>query len=352
MQRPINVGVVGCGYWGPNLIRNLRSLPDCRVATICDVSNERLSHLTRLYPEVAAVTDFAQIARDQDIDAVAIATPVHTHFELAKQALQMGKHVIVEKPMAASAAQCRELIRIASQRRLTLMVGHTFIYSATVRAIKDIVKSGELGEIFYIGSQRLNLGLIQKDINVVWDLAPHDISIILYLLSQDPVAVNCQGKAHIRAGIEDVTNLSLDFGNGAIALVQSSWLDPNKIRRMTIVGSKRMIVYDDNEPLEKIKIYDKRVEAPPHYDTYAEFHYSYHYGDMRAPYVKQVEPLKVQCDHFLDCIRSGTVPETGGMEGLRVVEILEAASRSLQAGGGRVELDEFSTERAKLSALA
>jgi predicted dehydrogenase len=219
------------------------------------------------------------------------------------------------------------------------MVGHTFIYSAPVRRIKEIVKSGDIGEIQYISSRRLNLGLFQKDINVAWDLAPHDISIILYFLGKPPISVNCQGKAHINMDIEDVTNMSLDFENGGFATIHSSWLDPNKVREMIIVGSKRMIVYDDNEPLEKIKIYDKRVEAPPHYDTFAEFQYSYHYGDMIAPYIKQVEPLKMESQHFLDCIKTGKTPESSGLDGLRVIQILEASSRSLKNGGARVEID-------------
>ncbi len=190
--------------------------------------------------------------------------------------------------MTQTSEQCDELIQIAAKKKLTLMVGHTFIYSAPVRRIKEIIESGEIGEVQYISSRRLNLGLFQKDINVAWDLAPHDISIILYLLGKPPVSVNCQGKAHINKDIEDVTNMSLDFDNGGFATIHSSWLDPNKVREMIIVGSKQMIVYDDNEPLEKIKIYDKRVETPPHYDTFAEFQYSYHYGDMYAPYIKQV----------------------------------------------------------------
>jgi predicted dehydrogenase len=202
------------------------------------------------------------------------------------------------------------------------------------------VKSGDIGEIQYIASRRLNLGLFQKDINVAWDLAPHDISIILYLLEKPPVSVNCQGKAHIHKDIEDVTNMSLNFDNGGFATIHSSWLDPNKIREMVIVGSKRMIVYNDNEPLEKIKIYDKRVEAPPHYDTFAEFTYSYHYGDAYIPYIKQTEPLKVETQHFLDCIRSGKKPESSGLEGLRVIQILEASSRSLKNDGAKVEIDQ------------
>jgi predicted dehydrogenase len=191
----------------------------------------------------------------------------------------------------------------------------------------------------YISSRRLNLGLFQKDINVTWDLAPHDIAIILYLIGRPPASINCQGKAHVDKKIEDVTNMSLNFDNGGFAIIHSSWLDPNKVREMVIVGSKRMIVYNDNEPLEKIKIYDKRVEAPPHYDTFAEFHYSYHYGDAHIPYLKQVEPLKAEAQHFLDCIREGKKPQTCGLDGLRVVQILEAASRSLKNNGAKVEID-------------
>ena len=295
--------------------------------------------MKKLYSSVETTKDFDKIVADKEVDAVVVATPVHLHYELAKKALEAGKHVFIEKPMTQTSEQSNELVQIATKKKLTLMVGHTFIYSAPVRRIKEIVKSGDIGEIQYISSRRLNLGLFQKDINVAWDLAPHDIAIILYLLGKPPVSVNCQGKAHINKDIEDVTNMSLDFDNGGFATIHSSWLDPNKIREMVIVGSKRMIVYNDNEPLEKIKIYDKRVEAPPHYDTFAEFQYSYHYGDMIAPYIKQTEPLKVEAQHFLDCIQTGKTPETSGVDGLRVIQILEASSRSLKNGGAKIEID-------------
>ena len=334
----LNVAVVGCGYWGPNLIRNFRSLADCRVRWVCDQDGERLSHIQQLYPEVQSTKDFADALADSELDAVAVATPVRFHHALARQALDAGKHVFIEKPMASSVAECLDLVQLAEQKGRTLMVGHTFIYTPVVRRIKEIVDSGYLGEIYYISSRRLNLGLFQKDINVAWDLAPHDISIILYLLDELPEAVGCQGKAHVAPGIEDVTNMSLNFPNGGFATIQSSWLDPNKIREMTIVGSKKMLVYDDIEPLEKIKIYDKRVEAPAHYDTFAEFQYSYHYGDIYCPYVKQVEPLRVECQHFLDCIRDGCTPDTSGADGLRVVQILEAASMSMRDGGASIPI--------------
>jgi len=295
--------------------------------------------MKKLYPMVATTKEFDDLVKDKEIDAIVVATPVHLHHALAKKSLLSGKHTFIEKPMATSSAECKELVDLAGKNKLTLMVGHTFIYSTPVRRVKEIVDSGEIGEIQYISSRRLNLGLFQKDINVTWDLAPHDISIILYFMGRPPATINCQGKAHVNKEIEDVTNMSLNFDNGGFAIVHSSWLDPNKVREMIIVGSKKMIVYNDNEPLEKIKIYDKRVEAPPHYDTFAEFHYSYHYGDAYIPHLKQVEPLKMETQHFLDCIRNGKTPETSGLDGLRVVQILEASSRSLKNDGARVEID-------------
>jgi len=339
MDKILNVGVAGCGYWGPNLIRNFFSLPECRVKRVCDVEEARLAHMKKLYPSVQTTAAFEDLVKDEEIDAIVVATPVHLHHALGKMSLLAGKHTFIEKPMATSSADCEELVSLAAKKNLTLMVGHTFIYSAPVRRIKEIVDSGEIGEVQYISSRRLNLGLFQKDINVTWDLAPHDLSIILYLMGKPPDSIHCQGKAHYNQGIEDVTNMSLNFDNGGFAIVHSSWLDPNKVREMIIVGSKKMILYNDNEPLEKIKIFDKRVEVPPHYDTYAEFHYSYHYGDAYIPYLKQVEPLKVETKHFLDCIRNGESPETSGMDGLRVVQILEAASRSLRNDGAKVEID-------------
>ncbi|NNL77788.1 MAG: Gfo/Idh/MocA family oxidoreductase [Desulfobacterales bacterium] len=335
----LNIAVIGCGYWGPNLVRNFISLPDCRVKYICDLKKDRLAHLKTLYPDIETTIDFNCVINETDIDAVAIATPVGLHYKLAKKCLQAGKHTFIEKPMASTVAECKELIEIADTMNLSIVVGHTFLYSPPVRKVKEIVLQGELGELQYISTRRLNLGLFQTDINVTWDLAPHDISIILYILDQVPVSVNCQGKAHINPEIEDVTNLTLNFENGGFATIQSSWLDPNKIREMTFVGSKKMLVYNDLEPNEKIKIYDKRVETPPHYDTFAEFHYAYHYGDIYSPYIKQYEPLKVECQHFLDCIKSGEKPLSGGPEGLQVVQILEAASKSLKNDGIPVEID-------------
>lgn len=338
MSKHLQIGVIGCGYWGPNLIRNFYSMPGCTVRYVCDLDSSRLDHMKSLYPNIGTTENVDELFECKDLDAVVIATPVCLHYDLAKRSLRSGKNVFIEKPMASSSAECIELIELANELGLTLMVGHTFIYTAVVRRIKQIIDSGDLGEIQYISAQRLNLGLLQKDINVAWDLAPHDISIILYLLEGIPSTVNCQGKSHVGNGIEDVTNMTLTFGGRQMATIQSSWLDPNKIRKMTVVGSRRMLVYDDLEPLEKIKIYDKRVESPPHYDSFAEFQYSYHYGDMYSPYIKQTEPLKIECQHFLDCINDGIRCESGGEEGLQVVRILEASSESLEQNGNCVPI--------------
>jgi len=334
----LNFGVVGCGYWGPNLIRNLSSFPECRVKLVCDIDAGRLAHMKDLHPDVQTTSRFDDLVEDAQLNGILIATPACLHFEMAKKSLQAGKHTLVEKPMAQSTDECQELIELAQEQKLTLMVGHTFVYSAPVRKMKEIVAAGELGEIQYICSRRLNLGLFQKDINVAWDLAPHDISIILYVLGEKPIYVNCQGKSHFVNGIEDVTNMTLSFANGAFATIQSSWLDPNKVRETILVGKRKMLVYDDLRPTEKIKIFDKRVEVPPHYDTFGEFQYSYYYGDVYSPYLRLVEPLKVECQHFLDCIKTGAKPESGGPEGLEVVRILEAASESLKNGGGRIDI--------------
>ena len=338
VSRIPNVAVVGCGYWGPNLIRNLAALRDCNMVQVCDADTERLAHMKNLYPDVRTSTNFDDVLNNHDVDAVVIATPISTHYTLAKKVLLADKHVFVEKPLATSSADGKDLIEIAQQRRLILMVGHTFVYTPAVRYLKKMVQNGELGEVYYISSRRLNLGLFQKDINVAWDLAPHDLSIVLYILNDQPIAVNCQGKGHVVPGLEDVTNMSLDFPNGTLATIHSSWLDPNKVREMTIVGSEKMVVYDDLAANEKIRVYDKRVETPPHYDTFAEFQYSYHYGEVNTPFIRQVEPLKVECEHFIDCIRTGKNPDSGGLEGLRVVQILEASSESLKRGGSRVDI--------------
>jgi predicted dehydrogenase len=246
--------------------------------------------------------------------------------------------VLVEKPIAASVREAEELVNLAAAQKKKLMVGHTFLYTSAVRKMKEIIDSGELGEIYYVNSQRLNLGLFQQDINVIWDLGPHDISIILYLLGQEPKSVSAIGASHINPVVEDVAILTMEFADNLVAFIQCSWLDPDKIRRMTVVGSKRMMVYDDVQPTEKIRIYDKSVEKPRHYDTFAEFPYSYKYGDIIIPKIDGTEPLRSQLSHFLDCIRDDTKPLSDGMSGLQVVRILEAAQESLENGNNRITI--------------
>jgi predicted dehydrogenase len=348
MRKSISVGVVGCGYWGPLLVRNFKNLSTCHLKAVCDVNEARLKHMRGLYPDIEYLTDYQQFLNGSGLDAVVISTPVKYHYALAKASLNAGKHTFIEKPMASTSAECEELIEIAEDKGLVLMVDHTFLYSSPVRKIVEIIQAGDLGDIRYINSRRLNLGLFQKDINVAWDLAPHDISIILHVLGEFPTAINCQGNAHVTPGIEDVTNMSLSFRNKRFATIQSSWLEPRKIREMTIVGTRRMIVYDDLPMHEKIRVYDVRVERPPHYDTFAEFQYSYYYGDSYIPRIQQEEPLKVACQHFVDCIEKKTEPVTSGRQGLDLVRILEAASASLKANGAPVIFSQ-PPERASVS---
>ncbi len=340
MNKSLNIGVVGCGYWGPNLIRNFSQTPNCVLKTLCDTSRSRLGHMRRLYPTAGITERFEDLLEDPELGAIVVATPVRFHYPMAKAALEAGKHIFIEKPLARTEAEAEELVALAEQKGLVLMVGHTFLFSPAVRRMKEIVDAGDIGDVQYIAARRLNLGLFQKDINVAWDLAPHDISILLHLLDERPVSVSCQGSSHVTRGIEDVTMMYLTFAKNRCAFVHNSWLDPKKVRQMTVVGSQRMIVYDDTEPLEKLKIYDARVEVPPHYDTFAEFTYSYHYGDAYVPYIKQDEPLKLECQHFVECVRDGSLPLTNGWLGLEVVRILEAATQSLRQHGTAVELGE------------
>jgi predicted dehydrogenase len=314
----------------------------------CDLDQEKVERMRSLFPDIRVTDNYKEVLETPEIDAVAIATPVYAHHKLAKECLQAKKHVLVEKPLAASREHCLDLIRAAKEMDKVLMVGHTFEYTAAVNKIKDIIEDGQLGEVLYLSSLRLNLGLFQPDINVIWDLAPHDISIILYLLGKEPVTVNGQGKAHFIDNIEDVATATLHFDNGEIAFLHQSWLDPCKIRKMTVVGTKKMLVYDDVEPNEKIKIFDKGVKAPPHYDTFAEFHLAYHYGDVFSPRIEEREPLKVECEHFLECIREKKTPRSDGNSGLRVVAIIEAICKSIRSSGAAIQIsDKYSDFRTK-----
>jgi len=338
------VGVIGCGYWGPNLIRNFTQISRTDVTRVADLNEDRLNHMKMLYPLIETTKNYKDIIEDPEIDIVAVATPVHTHHKLASEALNAGKHVFVEKPIAASTAEAEELVALSEKYDRKLMVGHTFLYTSAVQKMKEIIDSGELGEIYYISSQRLNLGLFQPDINVIWDLAPHDISIILFLLGREPMMVSAIGASHYNQLIEDVAVLTLQFPDNLIAFVQTSWLDPDKIRRMTVVGSKKMMVYDDVQPTEKIRIYDKAVEKPRHYDTFDEFHYSYKYGDIVIPKINGAEPIRTELDHFIDSIVNNTEPISGGINGLQVVKILEAAQKSIKNKNKPIELEELAAK--------
>jgi predicted dehydrogenase len=272
------------------------------------------------------------------LHAVAIPTPTRTHYALARRGLEAGLHVFVEKPLAATATEGARLVALAEARARVLFVGHIFLYTAAVAKLKELVDGGELGEIRHITAARRNLGPVRTDVNALWDLAPHDVSIVLHLLGRLPESVNCQGTAHLHPDVHDVTFLTMHFSGGIMVSVHSSWLDPNKVRQMTVVGSRQMVVYDDIEALEKVKIYDKGIEAPPYHTDFGEFAYSYRYGDTRSPRLVEEEPLRAECRHFADCVVGGEPARTCGRNGLAVVRVLEAAGRSLVAGGRRVWL--------------
>ncbi len=335
----VRIGVVGCGYWGPNHIRNFSALrvEGAEMVMAADFDAGRRARISELYPSVEVVDNGHHIIDNPDIDAVVIATPPSTHHALALRALNNGKHVLVEKPYVLDVSQAHELSAAAEAADLTLAVGHIFEYSAAVNAIREVIASGELGNVLYVRSLRVNLGLFQKDINVMWDLAPHDVSILRYVLGRTPTAVHAVGKAQVNPGVEDVVNLTLEFGD-LMATVIVSWLDPRKTREMTFVGDRKMLVYDDLSPSEKIKIYDKGVEVPRHYDSFGEFQYSYRHGDTVAPAINEYEPMREQCRQFLDSIRYGKQPRAGAEAALDVTRVLVAAQMSLANHGERVDL--------------
>ena len=333
------VGIVGLGYWGPNWVRNLHQSQAARRIVACDLDQKRRAHVSQLYSDLETTSHYDDLLNDDEIEGIVVATPVGTHYAMAKRALEAGKSVLVEKPLATSNDEANDLVKTAREKKLVLMVGHTFEYSAPVQKMHDIIASGELGDVFYISSVRANLGLFQRDVNVTWDLATHDISIILNLMGgRQPEAVSCQGESHYGHGVEDVAMLTLRFERNVIAFIHVSWLDPDKIRRTTVVGSRKMLVYDDTAPQEKIRIYDKGVTAQKYYDTFGEFQFSYRYGDIQIPRIEEKEPLFCECEHFVKCIKSGETPNTDGVNGARVVSVLEAANYSLRRGGLMVPL--------------
>ncbi|HKV32284.1 MAG TPA: Gfo/Idh/MocA family oxidoreductase [Candidatus Dormibacteraeota bacterium] len=335
---PIRIGVIGYGYWGPNVVRNFAEVPGSRVVAVSDMRQERLDQVAARYPAVRTATDGRALIQDPSIDAVVIMTPVSTHYELALAALQANKHVLVAKPIATSSSQAARLVAEAARRKRVLMVDHTFIYTGAVRRIKELVDSGSLGRLYYYDSVRVNLGLFQHDVNVLWDLAVHDLSIMDYVLGQQPRAVAATGAAHIPGQPVNMAYLTCFFDNNLIAHHHVNWMAPVKVRRTLVSGSRQMIVYDDLEPSEKIKLYDKGITLTSGPERVYEALIGYRTGDMWAPQISLTEGLRVEAQHFLDCIQRGCPPLSDGDAGLRVVRILEAATHSLTLSGQPVEL--------------
>jgi predicted dehydrogenase len=340
----INIGVVGCGYWGPKHIRVCHELERAKLTTVCDLDEHKLQQVRVQYPDIETTTNFKHLLQNST-DAVVIATPVSTHYQLAKEALLNNKHVLIEKPITATSREASELIELAEKRNLVLMVGHTYEYHPAVEYLRKIINNGDLGDIYSIDSARLNLGLFRPDVNVLWDLAPHDISIMNTLMNEEPIAVSAQGAHHIGSSVYDIAYIEIMFASGTIGHIHVSWLHPRKIRQITIVGSKKMAVYDDVSETEKVLIYDKGLSIPEDgngnngNNKFSAWPPNYRYGDVVIPFISNAEPLKLECSHFINCITKGTKPRSDGWSGLKVTSILEAANRSLANGGQREKLD-------------
>lgn len=333
----IGIAVVGAGAWGKNHIRVFSEIPNVRLKYICDQDRSKLSSLEAAYPPSRVVEGLSPILTDPEVRGVVIASSALSHYPLSREILLAGKDVLVEKPMALSSRDAEELLEIAEKKGRILMVGHLLIYHPVVDRLKEMIASGELGKIYYIYTQRVNLGVIRQDENALLSFAPHDLSVILYLLEEGPVVITAHGESYIQKGIEDVVFLSLQFSDGKMANIHLSWLDPHKLRKITIVGSKKMVVFDDMEASEKLKLYDKGVENLS-YDTYGEY-LSLRFGDITIPSIKMVEPLRAEAEHFIQCIELRKEPKTGGRDGLRVVKILMAAQESLKKKGFPVSLE-------------
>jgi predicted dehydrogenase len=333
----VRVAVVGLGYWGPNLVRNFNELLCAEVAAVCDRDVDRLELIRRRYPAVKACTDIDDVLADETIDAVAFATPVSTHFPLGRAALEAGKHVFIEKPLAASTAECLELIRLAEDRGLVVMPGHTFLYSPPVVAVHDLIESGELGDLYFVSTSRVNLGLHQKDVSVTWDLAPHDFSILRYWLDETPTGVRALTRGCIIPSIPDVAFIDLEYSSGTIAHVELSWLAPSKLRRTTVVGSRKMVVYDDTSG-EPVRVFDSGVVLKDP-ETFGEYRLTYRTGDIVSPRIDAAEPLSAELQDFCEAVTSGITPRSSAAVGLQVVQMIEAADRSQASGGANVAVE-------------
>ncbi|MCA1583167.1 MAG: Gfo/Idh/MocA family oxidoreductase [Acidobacteria bacterium] len=331
----MRIGVIGYGYWGPNLVRNFAETAGVEVKWCADNRADRLAIVKKRYPSIQVTEDAGQIFDDPDVNAVVIATPVSTHFKLVKQALERGKHVLVEKPMTRSVAEGQELLELAEKKGLVLMVDHTFIYTGAVRKIKEILDGGELGELHYLDSVRINLGLFQSDIDVLWDLAPHDLAILTYLVSAKPKFVSATGSDHTGRGLVDVAYMTVQYADNFLAHFHTNWLSPVKLRQMLIGGSRRMLVYNDMEPSEKVRVYDRGVKVTTEEGIHKTL-VDYRTGDMWAPKLELREALGVECEHFLECVRFNKIPWSSAAAGLNVVRLLEGATKSLAKNGTRV----------------
>jgi len=333
----IILGQVGLGYWGPNLLRNFQALSDARVKAICDLDAVALARAGERYPELLRTTEYADLLRDPEIGAVVVSSSAVSHYRLARAALEAGKHAFVEKPIALRQDEAETLIRLADERGLMLMVGHLLLYHPAVTRLKELLNDGQLGEVYYLYSERRNLGKVRHDENAMWSLAPHDIAVALYLLGGMPAAVSAHGQAYLQPGIEDTVFFTLRFADGRLAHSHVSWLDPHKVRRLTVVGSRQMAVFDDIEPSEKLRIYDKGVDRTPEYDSYGDA-LTLRFGDIYAPHLEMQEPLRLECQHFVECVAYGRRPLSDGRNGLAVLRVLECLQRSLDSEGSLVRL--------------
>jgi len=335
----IRVGVVGLGYWGPNLARNFDRLPGAELAYCCDLVEANLAKARTQFPRAVVTDDLGVLLGDPGLDAVVVATSVPTHYEVGRAALDAGKHALIEKPMALRAADAEDLCAVAAQRGKTLMVGHLLEYHPGVRKVKELVESGALGTVFYVYANRLNLGKVRADENALWSLGPHDISVVNYLTGEEPLEVSARGECYLQPGVEDVVFGYIKFPSGVIGHLHESWLDPHKSRKITVVGSEKMVVFDDMETDRKVTVYDKGAVVPE-YQSYGEY-VSLRFGDIHIPRIPNDEPLRLECEHFVECVREGRQPVSDGQDGLNVVRVLEAMQRSLRDGGEPVRITDL-----------
>jgi len=339
----IQIAVVGVGGWGKNLARNYSQNPHCSLKYVCDLNETRLRQMQLHIPRTTVTTRISDLLEDPSLNAIAIATTAPTHYELGRAALLAGKDVYIEKPFVLTVAEAEDLIDLANRNNRVLMVGHLLEYHPVINRLKEMIEADELGDIYYIYNQRVNLGTVREDENALWNFAPHDISSILYLLNEEPIDVAARGQCYLQDGIEDVAFLSLNFKGRKMAHIHVSWLDPHKIRKITIVGSKKMAVFDDGEGSEKLRIYDRCATHNTDYNSFAEY-ITLRFGDITIPHLKVGEPLQLECQHFIDCVRDRTTPLSDGFDGLRVVKVLDAAQRSLKNNGVPVAIGSHSDE--------